>query len=159
MKKQLKWIVAALAATAMATPAFALTADTKGFLEIRGQADRNMLDGSDNNTVYTDNSGIASTADNDRTAVEQRIRLWTEVAADENVKAVFALESDIAWGTDPGDIGTDGKGNLEVKHVYLDFNLPSLKTNVKAGAQYFKIANGFIAGDDAIGIQTATKFG
>jgi hypothetical protein len=46
-----------------------------------------------------------------------------------------------------------------VKHVYLDFNLPKVNTNVKAGIQYFKIANGFIAGDDAVGIQTATKFG
>ncbi|HAD04742.1 MAG TPA: hypothetical protein DCF93_09015 [Desulfuromonas sp.] len=148
----------------MATPAFALTADTKGFLEIRGQADRNLNDGSDRGE-----------ADNDRTGVEQRLRLWTEVAADENVKAVFAIESDLAWGANSdslGDIdgngtddsktnsiGTDYRGNLEIKHVYLDFNLPSLKTNVKAGAQYFKIGGGFIAGDDAIGIQTATKFG
>jgi hypothetical protein len=148
VKKQLKWIVAALAATAIATPAFALTVDTKGFLEIRGQADRNLVNGSDRNTT-----------DNDRTGVDQRIRLWTEAAADENVKAVFAIEADNSWGdTTFGDVGSDSK-DIEIKHVYLDFNLPSLNTNVKAGTQYFKIANGYIAGDDASGVQTATKFG
>lgn len=149
MKKQLKCIVAALAVTAIATPAFALTADTKGFYEIRGQADRNITDGSDRNTV-----------DNDRTGVDQRLRLWTEVAADENVKGVFAIEYDGWWGDNQaGDIASDGKGQLEVKHVYLDFNLPSANTNVKAGTQYFKIGGGFIAADDASGLQTATKFG
>lgn len=146
MKKQLKWIVAALAATAMATPAFALTVDTKGFLEIRGQADRNLIDGTN------------GTADDDRTGVDQRLRLWTEAAADENVKAVFAIEADTFWGdTTFGDVGSDSK-DIEIKHVYLDFNLPAVKgTNVKAGTQYFKIGNGFIAGDDASGLQTATK--
>jgi len=148
MKNQFKLIVAALLATAMATPAFALTVDTKGYFNIRGQADRNLNDGSDRGT-----------ADNDRTAVEQRMRLWTEAAADENIKGVFALESDIGWGTADGDIGVDTKGNLEVKQVYLDFKLPSLDTNVKAGAQGFSIGRGFIANDDALGVQTATKLG
>lgn len=151
VKKQLKWIVAALAATAMATPAFALTVDTKGFLEIRGQMDHNLQDGSDRATAADDNN---------RTGVDQRLRLWTEAAADENVKAVFAIENDSWWGdTVSGDIGSDGKSSLEVKHIYLDFNLPSLNTNVKAGTQYFKIANGYIAGDDATGLNITTKFG
>lgn len=149
MKKQLKWVIAALAATALATPAFALTVDTKGFMEIRGQADHNIQNGSDREQ-----------ADNDRAGVDQRIRLWTEAAADENVKGVFAFEYDGFWGDGlAADVGTDGKSQIEVKHVYLDFNLPSAKTNVKAGLQYFKIANGFIAGDDAPGVQTSTKFG
>lgn len=149
MKKQLKWVVAALAATAMATPAFALTVDTKGFIEIRGQADKNMKDGSDRN----DN-------DNDRTGVDQRLRLWTEAAADENVKGVFAIEVDNYWGdTSGGGARSDGKGTIEVKHLYLDFNLTKLNTNVKAGTQYFKIGGGFIAGDDASGVQTSTKLG
>jgi hypothetical protein len=149
-----------LAALALAAPALALTVDSKGYVEIRGVADHNVSDGSDRRS-----------ADNDRTAVEQRLRLWTEAAADENVKAVFAIEIDNAWGQtgtaalqssdgskkEVGSVGSDAKGQIEIKHAYLDFNLPALKTNIKAGAQGFKLGGGYIANDDASGIQTTTR--
>lgn len=141
-------LLIALTSAALVTPAFALTVDSKGFLEIRGLASRNLFDGSN------------GTNDDDAAHVDQRFRLWTEAAADENVKGVFALEFDGWWGDkEAGDIGSDGKGQLEVKHVYLDFNLPELKTSVKAGTQYFKLGNGYLAGDDASGLITTTKFG
>ncbi|MBE0503464.1 MAG: hypothetical protein IBX46_04970, partial [Desulfuromonadales bacterium] len=67
MKKQMKWLLAALAIAALATPAFAVTADMTGTLSVRGIANNNM-DGND------DNQDHGQWAD-------QRLRLFTSVAA------------------------------------------------------------------------------
>lgn len=158
MKKQLKWLVAALALTALATPAFAVTADVTGSLQVRAFGVNNF-DGDDD-------------ANDHGQFVDQRLRLFTNAAANENVKAVFGIEVDNVWGTTnkasaidengakPGDkqlgsMGTDAKGEIEIKHLYLDFNLPDAKANIKAGSQAFNLGRGFIINDDAAGVQAA----
>jgi hypothetical protein len=145
-----KILIALLAISFIASPAFAITADFTGFLQTRGIAYNNM-DGRDN------------TDDNAR-GVDSRYRLFTNTALNENVKAVFAIEVDYAWGKqastpgltgagEVGSIGADAKSQIEIKQVYLDFNLPSLNTNIKAGTQYTVLGNGFIlAGDDTTGL-------
>lgn len=141
MSKFAKVLVALLAATALATPAFAITADFTGFLQTRGIAYDN-LDGDDD-------------LDDNARGVDSRFRLWTNTALHENVKAVFAFEVDYTWGGPDslGDIGADSQGDLEIKQIYLDFNLPTLNTNIKAGTQYTVLGNGFIlAGDDTTGV-------
>lgn len=145
MSKHTKLIVATLAAMAMATPALAVTADISGFLQVRGIAFDN-LDGRD------------ETDDNAR-GVDQRLRLFSNVALNENVKAVFGIEVDSVWGDtarnsadkEVGAVGADPKGEIEIKHLYLDFNIPEISTNVKAGSQYFKLGGGLIIGEDAAG--------
>lgn len=162
MSKYLKFVVATLAAVAMATPAFAVTADVKGFFQTRGIAYDNVLDMNDD-------------ADDNARGVDQRFRLFTNAALNENVKAVFGIEIDNTWGrknvspttlTDSGGdtvsipapgkqvgtMGTDAKAEIEIKHVYLDFNIPELNTNVKAGSQYFSLGRGLIIADDAAGL-------
>jgi hypothetical protein len=147
-----KILVALAAATALATPAFAVTADVTGSLQIRGFAWDNSVDFNDD-------------LDDNGRGVDQRFRLFTNAALNENVKAVFGIEVDNVWGdtnnTDTpagnakevGSMGTDAKGQIEIKHVYLDFNIPGIQTNVKAGSQYFKLGGGFIIADDAAGLQ------
>lgn len=148
MKKQMKWLLAALALAALATPAFAVTADMTGTLGIRAF----------NTTDFTANPDV----DRQR-FVDQRLRLFTSVAANENVKAVLGLEVDNVWGrakaataaTDKelGALGTDKTAALEIKHLYLDFKLPGLLgANVKAGAQPFNFGRGLIINDDASGL-------
>ncbi len=148
MSKFSKILVALAAATVLATPAFAVTADLTGSLQIRGMAWDNTNDFNDD-------------LDDNGSAVDQRFRLFTNAALNENVKAVFGIEVDNVWGDsdnksstkEVGSMGTDPKTELEIKHLYLDFNIPGITTNVKAGSQYFKLGGGFIIADDAAGLQ------
>ena len=159
MKKQMKWLLAALALAALATPAFAVTADMTGTLAVRGIMTNNF-DGTDAS------AGVGQ--DHGRFA-DQRFRLFTSVAANENVKAVLGLEVDNVWGRtaknttpnpttnvstpkDLGGMGTDDAAKLEVKHLYLDFKIPALGANVKAGSQPFNFGRGMIINDDAAGL-------
>ena len=156
MKKQMKWLLAALALAALATPAFAVTADMTGTLAVRAFATNNF-DGNDaKNGVGNDHGRF----------VDQRFRLFTSVAANENVKAVLGLEVDNVWGRtaapaaatpsvypkDLGAMGTDETAKLEIKHLYLDFKIPSLGANVKAGSQPFNFGRGMVINDDAAGL-------
>ena len=153
MKKQMKWLLAALALAALATPAFAVNADMTGTLAVRGIATNNF-DGNDD------------TQDHGRFA-DQRFRLFTSVAANENVKAVLGLEVDNVWGRtavsatgptpvtygkDLGAMGTDDAAKLEIKHLYLDFKIPALGTVVRAGSQPFNFGRGMVINDDAAGL-------
>ena len=146
MKKQMKWLLAALALAALATPAFAVTADMTGTLAVRALSVNNF-DGTDDKQ------------DHGRFA-DQRFRLFTSVAANENVKAVLGLEVDNVLGRtnsdlakkDLGGMGTDETAKLEIKHLYLDFKIPALNANVKAGSQPFNFGRGMIINDDAAGL-------
>lgn len=148
MKKQMKWLLAALALAALATPAFAVTADMTGTLAVRGIATNNF-DGDDNTQDHT-------------RGMDQRFRLWTSVAANENVKAVLGLEVDNVLGREKaqaaatdkevGAMSADAVSKLEIKHAYLDFKIPALGANVKAGTQPFNFGRGLVINDDAAGL-------
>ena len=119
-------MVALLASTAIAAPAFAVTGDVSGFLHVRGVAADNM-DGRDKGT----NIPGFNPDDNTR-AVDSRLRLFTTAALNENVKAVFTVEVDYMWGdTGVGKLGADQKGEIEIANLYLDFNISEANTNVK----------------------------
>ena len=142
-------MVALLASTAIAAPAFAVTGDVSGFLHVRGVAADNM-DGRDKDSKLND--------DNTR-AVDSRLRLFTTAALNENVKAVFTVEVDYMWGdTGVGKLGADQKGEIEIANLYLDFNIPEANTNVKAGTHYYKLGGGLIIGEHASGVSTRTAF-
>ncbi len=145
MSKIFKVLVALVAMTALAAPAFAITADFTGFYQARGIAYDNM-DGNDD-------------ADDNGRGVDSRYRLWTNTALNENVKAVFAIEVDYTWGDtgsggkEVGKVGADAKGQIEIKNIYLDFNVPTWNTNFKAGTQYLVLGNGLLlGGDDSTGL-------
>jgi len=88
MKKQMKWLLAALALAALATPAFAINADMTGTLSVRGISTNNF-DGTD---------ATGSTNQDHTRGMDQRFRLFTSVAANENVRGVLGLEIDNVWG-------------------------------------------------------------
>jgi len=144
-----KIMVALLASTAIAAPAFAVTGDVSGFLHVRGVAADNM-DGRDKtNELYDDNTR----------AVDSRLRLFTTAALNENVKAVFAVEVDYVWGDNlVGKVGADQKGEIEIANLYLDFNIPEANTNVKAGTHYYKLGGGLILGEHASGVSIRKAF-
>jgi hypothetical protein len=108
------------------------------------------MDGRDKeNGLYDDNTR----------AVDERLRLYTTAALNENVKAVFTVEVDYTWGdTGVGKIGADQKGQIEIANLYLDFNVPEANTNVKAGTHYFKMGGGLILGEHSSGVSIRKAF-
>ncbi|NCD26420.1 MAG: hypothetical protein EOL86_12625, partial [Deltaproteobacteria bacterium] len=122
-------LVALLAATLFGVSnASATELKVKGSFDVYGMWSSNLMDFD------------SEIADGDNYMTTQRMRTYFTYQANENLKAVLGLELDNVWGDNVdnvgGDWGTDGKGNLEVKHAYLDFNFPDTAINVKAGLQY-----------------------
>ncbi|WP_028577011.1 outer membrane homotrimeric porin [Desulfomicrobium escambiense] len=105
--------------------------------------------------------------DGDNYFTNQRMRTYFDYVANENLKAVLGLEIDNNWGQGTSaDWGTDGKGNIEVKHAYLDFTIPDTTVNVKGGLQYVALPSVFgnpVFEDDAaaitVGAQINDMFG
>jgi len=144
VSRLIKVMVALLASVAIAAPAFAITGDVSGFLHVRGVAADNM-DGRDKKaSMYDDNTR----------AVDERLRLYTTAALNENVKAVFTVEVDYVWGdSGTGRVGADySTSNIEIANLYLDFNVPEVDTNVKAGTHYMKLGGGLILGEHVAGV-------
>ena len=121
--------------------AFSTQLSVKGNLDVYGLWSANLFD-------FDSDLG-----DGDNYFTTQRLRTYFTYAANENLKAVLGLEIDQIWGQGSGgDWGTDGKGNIEIKHAYMDFNFPDTKVNVKAGLQYVALPSVFghpVFDDDA----------
>lgn len=121
--------------------AFSTQLSVKGNLDIYGLWSANLYD-------FDSDVG-----DGDNYFTTQRMRTYFSYVANENLKAVLGLEIDQIWGQGSGgDWGTDGKGNIEIKHAYMDFNFPDTKVNVKAGLQYVALPSVFghpVFDDDA----------
>jgi hypothetical protein len=136
-------LVALLAAMlfGVASSASATELKVKGNLDVYGMWSANLVD---------HNSDVA---DGDNYMTTQRMRNYFTYVANENLKAVLGLEIDNIWGSGTAaDWGTDGKGNIEVKHAYMDFNFPDTTVNVKAGLQYVALPSVFgnpVFDDDA----------
>ena len=119
-------LVALLAAMlfGVATTVSATELKVKGHLDVYGMWSANLYDFD------------SEVGDGDNYFTTQRMRTFFTYQANENLKAVLGLEMDNVWGaSNGGQWGTDGKGNIEVKHAYLDFNFPDTAINVKAGLQ------------------------
>ncbi len=116
---------------------------------------------------------------------EQRARLQYIAKASDDLRLVTHFEIDSVWGDRaqgamPGAIGSTSATpvgytgafrnsggamesdavNLETKHVYLDFKIPSTPTRVTAGIQPIKDAfKGIFIDVDIAGINTVSKLG
>ncbi len=74
---------------------------------------------------------------------KQRLQTFFDFIANENLKAVLGLRvGDTVWGHDDNAIwnkavggGKGTKERIQVKHAYLDFNIPNTQINVRAGLQ------------------------
>lgn len=107
---------------------------TRGSIDVYGQWSQNL---------YDFNSDVS---DADNNSINQRVRMYFDYVASQNLKGVVGFEIDTDWGRDAG-FGTDqsirgssGKdstkgGSVEIKHAYLDFTYPDTTVNIKAGLQ------------------------
>ncbi|SFM16311.1 hypothetical protein SAMN05421830_11755 [Desulfomicrobium norvegicum] len=139
-------LVALLAAMlfSVATSASATELKVRGSFDVYGMWSANLKDHD------------SEVADGDNYTTVQRMRTYFDYVANENLKAVLGLELDNVWGASNGGTwGTDGKGNVEVKHAYLDFNFPDTQINVQAGLQAIALPGVFgnpVFDDDAAAI-------
>ena len=136
-------LVALLAAMlfGLASSASATELKVKGNLDVYGMWSSNLRDfDSDKN-------------DADNYMTTQRMRVYFDFVASENLKAVLGLEMNTDWGQgEGGDWGTDGTNYMRVKHAYMDFMVPDTTVNVKAGLQTIKLPGIFgnpVFDDDA----------
>ena len=136
-------LVALLAAMlfGLASGASATELKVKGNLDVYGLWSANLRDfDSDKN-------------DADNYFTTQRMRVYFDFVASENLKAVLGLEMNTDWGQgEGGDWGTDGTNYMKVKHAYMDFMVPDTTVNVKAGLQTISLPSVFgnpVFDDDA----------
>lgn len=93
----------------------------------------------------------------------QRLRVWTEFVANEHLKGVIGLETGCDWGYAPagGALGTDGYA-VQVKHSYVDWDVPDTELNIRMGLQRFAIPGlmrgNAILGDDGAGVIASYDF-
>jgi len=139
-------LVALLAAMlfGLASSASATELKVKGNLDVYGMWSANLRDFDSDN------------GDADNYSTTQRMRVYFDFVASENLKAVLGLEMNHDWGQGAGgDWGTDGTDVIAVKHAYLDFMFPDSTINVKAGLQSIKLPGAFgnpVFDDDAAAV-------
>lgn len=87
----------------------------------------------------------------------QRIRIWMDAKATEDLKFVFGVESGFDFGNngDGGALGGDGY-SLKIKHAYLDWRIAGSNLKTRIGLQRFAIPGlmrgNAILGDDGAGV-------
>ena len=136
----------------VASSASATELKVRGNIDVYGMWSSNLVD-------YNSDA-----SDGDNYMTTQRMRTYFDYVANENLKAVLGLEMDNVWGDNTdnigGDWGTDGKGNIEVRHAYLDFTVPDTTVNVQAGLQYVALPSVFgnpVFDDEAAAITVSAQ--
>lgn len=148
-----RFACAALLASMLFGAAWTASAElkTRGSIDVYGQWSQNLYDFD------------SETSDADNHSINQRVRMYFDYVASQNLKGVVGFEVDTDWGMDAG-FGTDqsirgskGKnsasgGSVEIKHAYLDFTYPDSVVKIKAGLQAVALPGVFgspIFDDDA----------
>lgn len=155
MKKHLVMLVAILAIVAVTVPAFALEFKYGGMYRLRWQSNDNLTDGQDTNKFgqFGDNQNY----------MDQRLRMYFSFIGSENLQVVTKWEVDTLWGTSfdkfsfGGGVGADSI-NLEMKNVYVDFNIPYTPVRATLGVQGIALMTGWVIDDDFSAAKFSAKF-
>jgi len=169
MKKKLVILSAVALSAAAAVPALALENEFHGMYRLRGMMTNFQsggLSGIQTANTSTSKTTLLSNESRNYTLFEQRARLQYIAKANDDLKLVTHFEIDSTWGDSAFQNGRgQGAGlggdnvNLETKNVYLDFNLPSTKVNMKVGLQGWTDAyKGIFFTDDVGGAIATGKF-
>jgi hypothetical protein len=182
MKKRVVMLVALLAVVAIAVPAFALEFKYGGQYRLRWQSSDNVVDGGGEG-FYLDNSRNYMPGQTNRTPasvgtparyyhaegndnqnfMDQRFRMYFSFVASENLQVVSKFEIDNIWGFGPdkftsgGAVGADAI-DIEVKNVYVDFNIPYTPVRATLGIQGIALMTGWIIDDDFSSAKFSAKF-
>ena len=141
MKRLLFCLVALIAVFALVMPTYAAEVKISGLWNAKAWA-RDNMDGDDD-------------TDDSTQYVTQRMRMYFNVIASENLKLVYKNEIDFEWGDSAfvnsrnsgGGIGGDSV-NLETKNVYLEFMVPDTPVKATLGLQGVALHRGWFIDDD-----------
>jgi len=111
---------------------------------------------------YSSAKGVPYVQHNNR--FDQRLRMYIDFVSSENLKVVTKYETQAVWGktataqntnggnanTGSGNVGADS-GTLNVKNVYIDFNIPQTPLNFKVGVQGVALVDSWIIDTDVSG--------
>jgi hypothetical protein len=147
MKRLLICLVALIAVFALVMPASAAEMKVNGIWNAKAYA-RDNYDGDDD-------------SDDSTQYVTQRMRMYFNFIASENLKLVYKNEIDFEWGDTRPSASTagtrgrnDGGGrsgdtvNLETKNVYLEFMVPDTPVKATMGLQGITLHKGWFVSDD-----------
>jgi hypothetical protein len=152
MKRLLICLVALIAVFALVMPTYAAEMKVNGIFNAKGYAVDNY-DGNDD-------------ADDSVQYVTQRMRMYFNFIASENLKLVYKNEIDMEWGDAAGGSASrnDGGGaggdavNLETKNVYLEFMVPDTPVKATIGLQGVTLHKGWFISDDVAGARFDMNF-
>jgi hypothetical protein len=141
MKRLLICLVALIAVFALVMPTYAAEMKVNGIWNAKAYA-RDNYDGDDD-------------TDDSVQYVTQRMRMYFNFIASENLKLVYKNEIDMEWGdksfvvarNDGGGLGGDSV-NLETKNVYLEFMVPDTPVKATLGLQGVTLHKGWFISDD-----------
>ena len=172
MRRLLVLLCAVVAiATVLSLPASAADLKFGGQAYTRYYSTDNMRDGNDD-------------VDDNLNGFTTRMRLYFTARGSENLMAVFKSEIDDIWGSGRiGRVSTDGGSNaradgsapvgstdptrysdasansgMEIKNMYIQFNMPNTPLTFMVGALPAKIGSGLVFNDDTNGIVAVGKF-
>ena len=151
MKRLLICLVALIAVFALVMPTHAAEMKINGIWNAKAWA-RDNYDGDDD-------------SDDASQYVTQRMRMYFNAIASENLKLVYKNEIDMEWGDDSAGVDrNDGGGiggdhvNLETKNVYLEFMIPDTPIKSTLGLQGITLHKGWFISDDAGGARFDMNF-
>ena len=138
-------MVVVLAAVAIALPAFAFEVKYGGLFRVR----------------YQGNNNISASENNDnQNYIDQRLRIFFQFIASENLKLVTGFEVDTLWGGQGSKIryGHRDTIDVELKHAYLDFMIPCTPVRAKVGLQPIAFMQGWVVDEDFTGVDVSATF-
>jgi hypothetical protein len=141
MKRLLICLVALIAVFALVMPTYAAEMKINGMWNAKAWA-RDNYDGDDDTDDATQ-------------YVTQRMRMYFNAIASENLKLVYKNEIDMEWGDGAAGVGRNTGGglggdqiNLETKNVYLEFMVPDTPVKATLGLQGITLHKGWFISDD-----------
>jgi len=141
MKRLLFCLLALIFVFALVMPTYAAEVKISGLWNAKAWA-KNNYDGDDD-------------SDDSYQYVTQRMRMYFNIIASENLKLVYKNEIDMEWGDSAfantrnsgGGLGGDTV-NLETKNVYLEFMVPDTPVKATMGLQGVALHKGWFIDDD-----------
>jgi hypothetical protein len=141
MKRLLFCLLALIFVFALVMPTYAAEVKISGLWNAKAWA-KNNYDGDDD-------------TDDSYQYVTQRMRMYFNIIASENLKLVYKNEIDMEWGDSSfavarnsgGGLGGDSV-NLETKNVYLEFMVPDTPVKATLGLQGVALHRGWFFDDD-----------
>lgn len=150
MKKILVSIVVLLVVAFMAMPASAFEVKYGGQIRIRPQFNDNLSGANPPNPNYNDNQQY----------IDQRVRIFMNFIASENLRLVTGFEMDTLWGGTGNKVRWEHRDamNIELKHAYVDFMIPCTPVRSKIGLQPLAFMRGWIVDEDFTAMDFSAKF-